>query len=83
MDWWSRWGVFVNDILIAESGECFPRLENLVIPFSVPVGSQAIRIDLRWKTITTQALNVSGYTSDPTTDLELFGAEIMARNTYR
>lgn len=83
LDWWTRWGVFVNDILIAESGECFPRLENLVIPFSVPVGSQAIRIDLRWKTITTQALNVSGYTPDPTTDLEIFGAEIMARNTYR
>jgi hypothetical protein len=75
--------VFINDVLIAESGNCFPRLENLVISFSIPVGSQTIRIDLRWKTITTQALNVSAYTPDPTTDLEIFGAEIMARNTYR
>lgn len=83
LSWWTRWGVFLNDVLIAETGNCFPRLENLVIPFSIPVGSQTVRIDLRWKTITTQALNVSGYTPDPTTDLEIFGAEIMARNTYR
>lgn len=83
LDWWTRWGVFLNDVLIAETGNCFPRLENLVIPFSIPVGSQNIRIDLRWKTITTNALNVSGYTADPTTDLEIFGAEIIARNTYR
>lgn len=82
-DWWTRWGLFVNDVLIAETGKCYPRLENLVIPFSIPVGSQAVRIDLRWKSITTNALLIPTYTSDPTTPLEIFGAEIWARNTYR
>jgi hypothetical protein len=83
-DWWTRWGIFINDVLVAESGNAYPRLENLVIPFSIPVGSQKLSIDLRWKSITTDALDVPGYTgSDPTTDLEIFGAEIWARNTYR
>lgn len=81
--WWTRWGVFVNDVLVAETGNCYPRLQNLVIPFSIPVGSQSVRIDLRWKSTTTAALNISGYTNDPTTELEIFGAEIWARNTYR
>lgn len=82
LDWWTRWGLFVNDTLIAETGICFPRLENLVVPFSLPVGSQSIRLDLRWKTFTTTAIG-GGFAGDPTTDLEIFGAAIWARNTYR
>ena len=82
-DWWTRWGLFINDVLIAETGTCYPRLENLVIPFSVPVGSQNVRIDIRWKTITTNALTVTSVDGNPTTKLEMFGAEILAKNTYR
>jgi hypothetical protein len=82
-DWWTRWGVFVNDVLVAESGECYPRGENLVIPFSIPVGSQKVRIDIRWKSITSNALNTPSYTDNPTTPLELWSAGIWARNTYR
>ena len=55
----------------------------LVIPFSVPVGSQNVRIDIRWKTITTNALTVTSIDGNPTTKLEMFGAEILAKNTYR
>jgi len=85
-DWWTRWGVFVNDVLIAESGKVYPRGENLVIPFSVPVGSQQIRIDIRWKTWTNNAIETGDpplYTGDPTTDLEIWGVGLWARNQYR
>jgi len=81
-DWWTVWGIFINDTLLAETDTCYPRLENLVVPFSVPVGTQSVRLDLRWKTYTTTAVG-GGYTGDPTTDLEIFGAAIWARNTYR
>lgn len=82
-DWWTSWGVFVNDVLVAESGRCYPRGENLVIPFSVPVGSQQVKVDIRWKSITTNAVTIPTYTSNPTTPLELWSAGIWARNTYR
>ena len=83
LDWWTRWGVFVNDVLVAESGECYPQAENIVIPFSTPIGSQNIRIDIRWQTWTSNALSIPSYTNDPTTPLEIFGIGIWVRNTYR
>lgn len=82
-DWWTKWGVFVNGVLVAESDEIYPRGENVVIPFSVPVGSQQVTIEIKWKTITTNALSTPSYTDDPTTDLEIWGIGIWARNTYR
>lgn len=81
-DWWTRWGVFINDVLIAESGNVYPQLSNVVIPFSVPIGSQTIRIDVRWMTWTDNR-PIGVYTGDPTTALEIFGVQIMARNTFR
>lgn len=83
--WWTRWGVFVNGILVADSGKCYPRGENLVLPFGIPIGTQEIRIELKWMSITTRALNAAfaGYSGDPTTPLDIYGASIWARNTWR
>lgn len=82
-DWWSRWGLFCNDILVAETGRVYPRLESLSIPFKFFVGTQPVRLDLRWQTINTspeQDLNIS---TTPESHMEIYGASIWACNTKR
>lgn len=81
-DWWTQWGVFVNDTLVAETSDTFPRRETINLPFKVPVGSQKVKIDLRWKSITSDALG-TGWIGNPSTPLEIYGAEIWTRNVYR
>lgn len=84
-DWWIRWGLFLNDNLIADTGNLYPREENTCVPFKVPVGTQKIRLDLRWKTITNNpdptimfdpTIDVSGY-------IQILGANIWANNTFK
>ena len=82
-DWWTRWGIFVNDVLVAETGECYARLETLVVPFSVPVGTQKVVVDLRWQSITTYAVEDPDYVGDPSQPLEIFGSTMWVRNTFR
>jgi hypothetical protein len=81
-EWWTQWGVFVNDTLVAETSETFPRRETINLPFKVPVGSQKLKIDLRWKSITADAIGTN-YQGNPSTPLEIYGAEIWVRNVYR
>lgn len=81
-DWWTRWAVFVNGQMVAESGHCYPRLENIIIPFSIPVGNQDITIDIRWKSITSDDLQYSTV-PNPTTLIEIYGSEIWVRNGFR
>lgn len=83
-DWWVRWGLFCNDILIAESGNTHPRGQSLMIPFSVLCGTQQVRFDLRWQAVTSDMLEAGkGYAGDPTTPIDIFGAEIWVCNTYK
>jgi hypothetical protein len=81
-EWWTQWGVFVNDTLVAETSDTFPRRETINLPFKVPVGSQKLKIDLRWKSITSDAIG-TGFLGNPSTPLEIYGAEIWVRNVYR
>jgi hypothetical protein len=81
-DWWTEWGVFVNDTLVAQTGFIYPRRETINLPFKVPVGSQKVKVDLRWKTITSDAIGTN-YIGDPTRPLDIYGAEIWVRNVYR
>jgi hypothetical protein len=80
--WWVQWGVFVNDTLVAETGSTYPRRETINLPFKVPVGSQKLKIDLRWKALTSNAVS-TGFLGNPSTPLEVYGAEIWVRNVYR
>jgi hypothetical protein len=80
--WWTQWGVFINDTLVAETGEVYPRRETINLPFKVPCGSQDLKIDLRWRTTTSDAIG-TGFLLDPSTPLEIYGAEIWVRNIYR
>jgi len=82
MQWWTEWGVFVNNILVARSGQIFPRRHTTQIPFTIPVGSQQVTVDVRFMTITVRA------TGSPTlevtsSEFNIFSAEIWCRNQYR
>lgn len=81
-DWWIRWGLFLNDNLIAETGNCYPRAEANVVPFKVPIGSQDIKLDLRFMVITSNPLltGMADATEDITGYVEIFGANIWACN---
>ena len=74
----------MNGQLIADTGKCYPRGENLVIPWKIPIGTQNVNLSVRWQTISTGVLTGAGtFTADPSTYLEIFGAEVWACNTYK
>jgi hypothetical protein len=82
VDWWARWGLFCNDVLIAETGRVYPRLLNVSIPYKIFIGSQPVRLELKWQAIDTsaeQALSVASHKSS----MEIYGACIWACNTKR
>ena len=80
-DWWSRWGLFCNDVLIAETGRVYPRLSNLSVPYKLFVGSQPVRLELRWQTNNTPPTTTTYDT--PFSRMEIYGASIWACNTKR
>jgi hypothetical protein len=82
IDWWSRWGIFCNDVLIAETGRVYPRLSNLCVPFKLFVGAQPVRLELKWQTIDTSAEKEYGQTVHKSV-MEIYGAAIWACNTKR
>jgi len=81
-EWWTEWGVFVNNILVARSGAIYPRRHTTAIPFSIPCGSQAITIDVRYITLTNRPPDSPNFTVD-SSDFNIFSAEIFCRNAFR
>jgi hypothetical protein len=81
-NWWTEWGVFVNNLLVARSGEIYPRRHTTSLPFSVPVGSNPVRIDVRF-IANTYADRNDLLLTDPSTLFDVFGVGIWARNQYR
>ena len=83
-DWWTRFGLFLNGQLIADTGKAYPRGECLVVPWKVPIGTQTVNLSMRWQTISTGVLTGAGtFTADPSTYVEIYGAEVWACNTYK
>jgi len=82
-NWWSRWGLFCNDVLIAETGRVYPRLENLSVPYKIFVGDQPVRLELRWQTINTNPIDEHGVSTTPKSHMEIYGASIWTCNTKR
>ncbi len=80
--WWTQWGVFVNNILVATSGRIYPRRHTTQIPFSVPVGSQDVVVDVRFITNTWREPG-GPINEDNSTNLYIFSADLWIRNTYR
>jgi hypothetical protein len=85
--WWSEWGVFVNDVLVARSGFIYPKRHTTQLPFSIPCGSQPISITVKWISNTGNLQAASGYTVSTAkphgTVFDIFGATIWCRNNYR
>jgi hypothetical protein len=81
-DWWTEWGVFVNNVLVARSGQIYPRRHTTQIPFAVACGSQQVTVDVRFITITNRTQDSPNFTTD-SSNFNLFSAEIWCRNTYR
>lgn len=83
-DYWEcQWGVFVNGTLVAETGPLKTYGHNVVLPFGLGVGTGKATITIAWKATTTNDIFSGKYPNDPTTDLEMFGATIWARNERR
>lgn len=80
--WWTEWGVFVNNVLVARSGYIMPRRHTTSLPFSIPVGSQEIKVDVRFIANNTRD-TVHSSTSDVSTKLDIFSAEVWVRNQFR
>jgi len=84
-NWWIRWGLFQNGVLIAETGNAYPRAENTCVPFKVPCGSQLSRFDLRWQALTDNP--EPGVMNAPTDKIlsliQIFGFGITVNNTFK
>jgi len=79
-DWVSEWGVFVNDVLVARSGEIPPRRHTTSLPFSIPCGSQNVKVDVRWISTISDYL-ASGRPHG--SEFLVFSAEVWVRNVCR
>jgi hypothetical protein len=79
-DWVSQWGVFVNDVMVGRTGEIPPKRHTCSIPFSIPCGSQNIKVDVRWISSISD-YNTSG--APHGTVFEVYSAEIWTRNVVR
>jgi len=79
-DWWTEWAVFVNNVMVARSGKIYPRRHTTSLPFSIPVGSQPVRVELRWATNNDKDVRFS---TDTNTPLDIFSYDIWIRNQYR
>jgi len=79
-DWTSEWGVFVNDVLVGRTGVISPQRHTTEIPFSIPCGSQNIKIDVRWISVISD-YNTLGQPHG--SEFVVYSAEIWCRNVYR
>jgi hypothetical protein len=71
-----------NNVLVARSGFIYPRRHTTQIPFTIPVGSQSVTIDVRFITTTNRALG-SPSLEVTSSEFNIFSAEIWVRNQYR
>jgi hypothetical protein len=82
-DHWIQWGLFVNDLLVCDTGRVYPRLENLSVPFKILCGTQQIRIEIKFKTIFTQAAKKITSGDTQKNNLEIYGSHIWVCNTRK
>tara|TARA_R110000851_G_C13097090_1_gene567597 strand:+ start:3646 stop:4392 length:747 start_codon:yes stop_codon:yes gene_type:complete len=83
-DWWTEIQVYVNNVVVAQTGKIMPRRLSTQIPFCVPTGTQPVTIDVRVKI---NNWYVAGGPGLPgtwiATDFKIFSANIWCRNQYR
>jgi hypothetical protein len=79
-DWWTEWGVFVNDVLVARTGQIPPRRHTVQLPFNVPIGSQPVDVQLKFMTNNSIVIGVD---NSHGTEVDVFSATCWVRNVYR
>lgn len=80
--WTTQWAVFVNGVMVAETDVIYPKRTTLSIPYKVAVGTQAVDIRLKWRTVNYAYLTATGLVAH-STNLDIFGAEIWCRNVKK
>jgi len=82
-DWRWQVGIFLDGVLIARSGKFPPRRQTMHIPFSFPVPSRSVALDVRWSANYdgAGAPNAYAYVSD--TKLRIYNATLWMRNQHR
>lgn len=86
-DWARRVGVFVNDVLVADTDFCtMAGRYTFHIPFAIPIGSQPCTIDIKWMANTQQHANSLATFVDQNRSAILFRvytSQLSIRNQYR
>jgi len=80
-----RWqvGVFVDGVLVARSGRYPPRRHTVHLPFTVPVPSRSVVVDVRWQASYDGAGTSNAYSYSADTVLRVYNASLWIRNQYR
>ncbi len=79
-DLWVEFSVWVNDVMVMQSGPLYPRRSTLDLPFVTPIGSGDCVIEVCWKAIT-EILDSSN--TEPDQNLNFYSAQTSCRNQYR
>jgi len=78
---WFEVGVFVNDRLVARSGQVFIRRFTFDLPFATYIGNEAVTVDIRWRATDRQpTVGETGYDTPP---FQVFASSIWTRNQER
>lgn len=72
-------GIFLDDVLIAESPRIYPRRYTHCIPFSVPIGTGSHTLDVRWRASST---GLDAANSQYDQDLKIYSIGHSVRNRY-
>lgn len=85
-----EWGVFVDDVLVSKSGFIWPRRITIDLPFSTPISSKPVVVDIRFRAqfIDPAATSSPGGFVIATTigkeqQLTYLGGCLWTRNVYR
>jgi len=84
--WW-RIGVFVNGVLVADTGEIQVGAYSIDLPFSSPIGSEYCEVEVKWMANQDMYLDigtwVSDYVNEDFNKWICSGMHVFARNQYR
>lgn len=78
---WFEVGVFVNDRLLARTGQVFVRRFTFDLPFATYIGNETVTVDVRWRAIDRQPdVGFVGYDIPP---FRVYSSSLWARNQKR
>jgi len=84
-----EWGVFVDNVLVSKSGYIWPRRMTLNLPYSTPISSKPVTVDIRFRVQFLDPASVATYSEYGSITIEALqsmtykGGCLWARNEYR